>query len=116
MTYMPKQAIGDQVKVCNYSSIPQWLPAKVTSILGPVSYQVSLNDGRSWRRHQDQLLKTAHTSDTTSELDTDFDFCTSDGRSDSTTSTPQAVDNNATEQPSCRRSSRVRRPPDRLTF
>ena len=81
--------IGDQVMVRNYAGTPRWLPGQVTSILGPVSYQVSLTDGRSWRRHQDQLLKATQTFDTRSEIDTDFDFCTSDDEtSDSTTTTP----------------------------
>jgi len=62
--------------VCNYAGTPHWLPDQVISILGPVSYQVSLTDGRSQRRHQDQLLKTTHTFDTRSEINTDFNFCT----------------------------------------
>jgi len=103
--------------VRNYAGTPRWLPGQVMSILGPVSYQVSLIDGRSWRRHQDQLLKATYTFDTRSEIDTDFDFCTSGTEtSDSTTTTPQVVDNQATEQLPCCQSSRVRRPPDKLTY
>jgi len=44
-------AMRNQVMVRNYAGTPRWLPGQVTSILGPVSYQVSLTDGRSWRRH-----------------------------------------------------------------
>jgi len=69
-----------------------------------------------WRRHQDQLLKATYTFDTRSQIDTDFDFCVSDETSDSTTTIPQVVDNQATEQLPCYRSSRARHPPDKLTF
>jgi len=101
--------------VCNYAGTPHWLPGQVMSILGPVFYQVSLIDGRSWRRHQDQLLKATHTFDTRSEIDTDFGFYSSDDEtSDSPTTTPQVVDNQATEQLPCCQSSRVRHPPYKL--
>jgi len=75
--------------VCNYADTPYWLPGQVTFILDPISYQVSSTDGRSWRRHQYQLLKATNTFDTRSDIDIDFDFCTSDNEtSDSTTTTP----------------------------
>ena len=106
---------GDKVMARNYAGTPQWLPGQVTAVTGPVSYQVTLADGRLWRRHQDQLIKATHMTDVQGQPDTDFDFDTSDTTSDSTTSTSQMMDKNVPES-SCRRSSRVRRPPDRLTF
>ena len=30
---------------CNYSGNPRWLPGQVTSVLGPVSYQITVDDG-----------------------------------------------------------------------
>ena len=60
--------------------------------LGPVSYQVTLTDGRLWRRHQDQLIKATHMTDVQDEPDTDFDFDTTDTISDSATSTSQVMD------------------------
>ena len=48
---------------CNYAGIPQWLPGQVTAVTGSVSYQVTLADGRLWRRYQDQLIKTTHMTD-----------------------------------------------------
>ena len=59
---------------CNYAGTAQWLPGQVTAVTGPVSYQVTLADGRVWRRHQDQLIKTTHMTDTQHEPDNDFDF------------------------------------------
>ena len=106
---------GDQVMARNYAGTPKWLPGKVTAVTGPVSYQVTLADGRLWRRHQDQLIKATLMTDVQGQPDTDFDFDISDTTSDSTTSTSQMMDKNVPES-SCRRSSRVRRPPDRLTF
>ena len=47
---------GDHVLVRNYVGTPRWLPGHITLVLGPVSYQVTLDDGRQWRRHQYQQL------------------------------------------------------------
>ena len=71
----------------NYAGTPQWLPGQVTAAIGPVLYQVSLADGRVWRRHQDQLIKSTHMTDVECEPDNDFDFDRTDKTSDSTTST-----------------------------
>ena len=48
---------GQRVLVRNYTGSPCWLPGIIKTVLGPVSYQVELNDGRLWKRHLDQLLK-----------------------------------------------------------
>ena len=50
-------SLGQRVLVRNYTGSPFWLPGIVKTVLGPVSYQVELNDGRLWKRHLDQLLK-----------------------------------------------------------
>ena len=47
--------IGDQVYVKNYGSGNSWLPGKVTNKLGSTMYGVLLNDGRSVRKHADQM-------------------------------------------------------------
>ena len=49
--------IGDHVYVKNRSSGDRWLAGTVTTVSGPVSYNVRLSDGRIWRCHQDQLRK-----------------------------------------------------------
>ena len=49
--------IGDHVYVKNRSSGDRWLAGTVTTMSGPVSYNVRLSDGRVWRCHQDQLRK-----------------------------------------------------------
>ena len=49
-------ALGDRLLVHNYAGFPLWLPGVIKTVLGPVLYQIKLKDGRSWKRHQDQLL------------------------------------------------------------
>ena len=75
---------GEHVLARNYAGPPQWLPGCTTSILGPVSYEVTMEDGRQWRRHQDQLLKATKTEGS-SDHDSDFDFDLQHETADSTT-------------------------------
>ena len=49
--------IGDHVYVKNRSNGDRWLAGTVTTVSGPVSYNVRLSDGRVWKCHQDQLRK-----------------------------------------------------------
>ena len=41
----------------NGSSGNRWLAGTVTTVSGPVLYNVRLSDGRVWKCHQDQLRK-----------------------------------------------------------
>ena len=98
---------GDRVLVRNYSGSPNWLPGIVKTALDPVSYQVEFKNGRLCKRHLDQLLKDNSTDSDDHQADKDIiEFPLSDNTSNSTT----------IENPPVRRSSRVRRPPDRLTM
>ena len=68
-------ALGDRLLVHNYAGFPLWLPGVIKTVLGPVLYQIKLKDGRSWKRHQDQLLldQSHQTDDSQVEEDiTDF--------------------------------------------
>lgn len=47
--------VGDLVFAQNFGGEPCWLPGQVTHITGPCSYRIQLDDGRTWRRHVDQL-------------------------------------------------------------
>ena len=47
--------LGDRVYVKNYGSGNPWLPGEVTSKLGSTMYVVCLDDGRSVRKHADQM-------------------------------------------------------------
>ena len=50
-------SLGQRVLVRNNTGSPYWLPGIIKTVLGTVSYQVELNDGKLWKRHLDQLLK-----------------------------------------------------------
>ena len=77
------------------------------TVLGAVSYQVEFKDGRLCKRHLDQLLKDNSTDSDDHQADKDIiEFPLSETTSNSAT----------VENPPVRRSSRVRRPPDRLTM
>ncbi|XP_026548252.1 uncharacterized protein K02A2.6-like [Notechis scutatus] len=49
--------LQDLVYARNYSGHPLWVPGQVVAITGPKSYRVLLDDGRTWRRHIDQLRR-----------------------------------------------------------
>ena len=110
--------IGDHILARNYAGSPQWLPGCVTSVLGPVSYEITLEDGRRWRRHQDQLqLLKAIGTENSSDHDSDFDLDLPQETADATESPSHSMDSGLPEaEPVVRRSTRVRHPPDRLTY
>ena len=43
--------------VTNFGSGTQWLPGVISQISGPVSFKITLDDGRLVRRHQDHVRK-----------------------------------------------------------
>ena len=49
---------GDSISVRNYASGPSWLPAEITKQTGPVSYECRLPSGQTLKRHQDQIYPT----------------------------------------------------------
>ena len=52
----------------NYSDGSKWIPGVITEITGPVSYKVTLADGKILKRHLDQIrtryVNTPITEDT----------------------------------------------------
>ena len=75
----------------------KWIAAKIKKLLGNVSYEVTLDDGRKFTRHIDHIRKrydtqtvgnAMSTTDTSSDLTTDTrSDLTTDTRSDPTTDT-----------------------------
>ena len=47
--------VGDRVLVCNHRDGPDWIPAMLVEVLGPVTYIVETDDGNRWKRHADQI-------------------------------------------------------------
>ena len=62
-TSRPRQfSVSDHVLARNYGQGSTWLPGVVVGVDGPVSFVVRLHDGRTWRRHADQLLSAVHSA------------------------------------------------------
>ena len=65
---LTKFSPGDKVLVRNYSGSNMWLPGKMISATGPVSYKACLDcDSKICRGHQDQLRKGCLTNEQSSE-------------------------------------------------
>ncbi|XP_042142281.1 uncharacterized protein K02A2.6-like [Ixodes scapularis] len=80
--------VGENVYARNYLSGAKWTPGVVTAVTGPLSYRIETEDGRSWRRHVDQLRrKPATTSAGNSEDNSSVDL--------SLTALPEAVSEEA---------------------
>ena len=47
--------IGDDVFVKNFGNGPNWIPGEIKEVRGPVSYGITVNDGRLLRRHIDHI-------------------------------------------------------------
>ena len=121
---------GDFVFVKDYRvSGPKWIPAQVLSPTGPLSYSILLSDGRTLRRHVDDIRHRCSTDD-----NQDMGLLMTPGASDyenlneeelineeSTVNRDDTVNNEENEEPSThevdtqapgRQSSRVRRTPN----
>ena len=51
-----RQFSGDLILAKNFSSGPKWLAGVIVEVLGPLSYQIKLDDNRIIKRHVDHLL------------------------------------------------------------
>ena len=47
--------VGDRVLVRNHREGPDWIPATIIEVLGPVTYIVETEQGYKWKRHADQI-------------------------------------------------------------
>ena len=120
-------SMGDTVFIRNFSQQyphPTWLSGEIVSVSGPVSYTVRLSDHRTVRRHVDHIRRrpptqpsdrpstppsdsTPHPTDPNSA---EFDSCADVYDDLGVTLAPVQV---PTPAPQLRRSSRLKRPPDR---
>ena len=88
---------------------PLWLIGQLKEQTGPLSYLITLDDGRVIRPHMDHIRSRTSTTDESNAGDS-FDLIPSQTRTPSPVpSPPQPV----TSAP--RRSQRVRRPPERYS-
>ena len=103
-------AVDNSVYVHNLTQGPRWLPGVITAVRGPLSYTVTLTDGRVVRRHVDHVRK--RTDLPARELDDDW---VPDQPSSTDTTVPApTVTSPAPIITGVRRSSRVCAAPDRF--
>ena len=57
----------------NYNGEPKWVPGTILSRLGPMNYEVLVN-GKIWKRHVDQLLKSCELYKTDEKVNDLMDF------------------------------------------
>ena len=83
---------GDRVYVCNFSTGPKWFPGVVTSVRGPLSYEVTLLDDRVVLCHVNHVHKH---SDSTPLFMNPTDLCLPEPIGEP----PTATESTATEPP-----------------
>ena len=117
--------VGDTVYAEDFTpSNQKWIEGVVTDVTGPLSYKVRLNDGTEVRRHVDSV-KQRTSFVVVAEETSDFEgpYINSESVSDHNTpselvsSTPSIIEPTGQSELSTglRRSSRIRRPPQRYT-
>lgn len=99
---------GEMVYIKDFPSGSSWLPGTILKAQGPLSYHVTLEDGRVVRRHVDHVRIRTTADCQPAPLDDDVDLLPN---------TPEAAESAETDsEPSVtvpRRSTRVSHPPDR---
>ena len=108
---------------------PNWIPATIVEVQGPVTYSVETEDGQVWKRHLDQLKEIQARRETTefTSVDSEFPFVPPPQSEETVDSDTAELELNAenntqgdlAEMPESntttpRYPSRNRQPPDRL--
>ena len=102
----------------------KWIEGVITDVTGPLSYKVRLNDGTEVRRHVDSV-KQRTSSVVVAEETSDFEgpYISSESVADHNTPSELVSSTQSITEPTgqselatgLRRSSRIRRPPQRYT-
>ena len=107
--------VGDAVFVRDFPSGKQWLTGSVIEVRGPLSYHVTLSDGRIIRRHIDHIrIRTSSVTDAATESDIEILTASSSESSHVEQSEPSDTTQSQVEQPQLRRSTRAQTQPDYL--
>ena len=64
--------LNQPILVADYSSNSKWIPGVILSKLGPMNYEVLVNN-KVWKRHVDQILKSTDMN-TNQQIDEDTTF------------------------------------------
>ena len=59
---------GQAVYARNFREGERWLPDHIVEVTGPVSYNIQLDDGRHWKRHQDHIRSPLVVPDDSSDI------------------------------------------------
>ena len=107
---IPDVTVGSPVMVRDFSrNSKKWCPAQIHKQTGPISYECTLEDGSTVKRHLDQVIprtiKEERTSDGRKE---------EDGRQPETTTDSDVPESKRPQEP--RRSERTTKPVDRFHF
>ena len=113
-------AVGDTVLARDHLSSCKWQSGTVVQQTAPHSYSVQLQDGRTWRRHLDDILLNGSSSGTTKAEEAPSEEDLQDSPREATSSTPEDCgpeDQPPTANPvspELRRSKSTPKPPQRL--
>ena len=100
--------VGDSVYVRDFPS-KSWMTGSVSEVKGPLSYNVTLSDGRVVRRHVEHIRSR-------SSLDTDSSTGNNSDVEIPTVAPTSADQEDTAETSQPRRSARARGPPDYLRY
>ena len=101
----------DNLVYCRHfsSTKPTWVPAVIKNKTGPLTYELKLTDGRIVRRHIDHIISRESNVDPPFDNFDDLDFSTSIPSAEQPSPSPY----DKQMCPQIRRSTRIRKPPDR---
>lgn len=88
---------GDRVMVRDFRSGPNWVPAVIVEVLGPVTYIVETDHGQHWKRHVDQIKSWINRTVTESNPDStdtnsDVGFIPDESQNDTSLNLPEVDD------------------------
>ena len=107
--------VGELVFIKDFPSGKQWLPGSVSEVKGPLSYCVTLSDGRVVRRHVDHIRsRTSQAANSSTGNESDIEIPTAP--SSEASPVDQDDTDQAAEQPQPCRSARARGAPDFLRY
>ena len=64
--------VNDRVRVREYAKSEKWVYGAISESIGKLRYVIKLDDGRSWRRHVDQISGTGSLAGIDTENRTEF--------------------------------------------
>ncbi len=95
------------------SGKPKWIAATVVSKTKPLSYAISLSDGRSRKRHIDHLIPRGIDSPSNGQVDKDDDLIILPPLADTEIRLDDSSNSSNQQESVLRRSTRTRSHPDR---